>query len=50
MYKTKTGKYKATSKATPTSKKKALKQFRAYKANSRSGKATPTPGKTRRKP
>jgi len=32
MYKTKTGKYKATRKATPTTKAKATKQLRAVKA------------------
>jgi len=32
MYKSK-GKYKATKKSKPTTKKEALKQFKAYKAN-----------------
>jgi hypothetical protein len=36
MYKTKTGKYKATAKAKPTTKAKATKQFKAYKANTSS--------------
>lgn len=32
MYKTKGGKHKATKQSKPTTKKKALKQFRAVKA------------------
>ncbi len=32
MYKTKGGKHKATKKSKPTTKKKALKQFKAVKA------------------